>query len=646
MAGMSWFFTFACLLSTFGGCNTFSPVQDRVAVALSSSFKTVFARKPLSEGGNATIYVARLHNQSTSTKLVPYPVSSLEAEGLHIVSNPSNGDSSNNCFVMASDGQVYEVVGDETVGYTANKIGGGTKLPSGLPEKQFSNDPVQVLVLDGVTFAFARSQSSPSYFYFTHRNGTDPKSPWSSWTVVGEESSSLLYDAYAAVNVFLNRIEVFAVVGDGTLVHTWQTGANSFTEKFHKLTLFPPKFTSAPVAQQMSHSDFNGVLGIFARGDDGIVHHLSQTTCDKVKNPWGPCTWGLAFSKIGGKVPSDAKSSNPLVGSHNIHLGLEVFAVGDKGELYHLWQSERDRKWSDWEDLGHLSGSTVSYATIPSIISTPYGWWEAISVGSDGNVYSYQQAKSFALNVTSVHFGSNVTVSWSIPLDEATSKDWIGVYPSGSNNSFYVDFKYVGGSQNPLADPVPKGHLNFEVNLPNGKYDLRYLVNKEYDDVLQSSLTVDNATSDTEWLQLYRGMSKGLGVEAFDFDKCVEDGNRTVNAFRLAFIAFEDREIIKGLHLIAQGLTDFRDALVLCDQTAIVKALTRFIEDLIACTEGQCEKFVIDVAKEILIFYERKYEIYGDIKAATNCFKIDAYEQGGICIGRVTAACIEAPSQH
>ena len=39
-------------------------------------------------------------------------------------------------------------------------------------------------------------------------------------------------------------------------------------------------------------------------------------------------------------------------------------------------------------------------------------------------------------------------------------------------------------------------------------------------------------------------------------------------------------------------------------------------------------KFLIDLGVEILILFEHEYEIYGDIQAATNCFKIDAYEQG------------------
>ena len=89
---------------------------------------------------------------------------------------------------------------------------------------------------------------------------------------------------------------------------------------------------------------------------------------------------------------------------------------------------------------------------------------------------------------------------------------------------------------------------------------------------------------------------------------------------------------VTGLHKFAEGLSDFRDALVQCDETAIVKDLTKFISDLIACTEGNCVNFGIDIGVELIILYEHIYEIYGDIQAASNSFKIDAYKQGNVCL--------------
>ncbi len=49
------------------------------------------------------------------------------------------------------------------------------------------------------------------------------------------------------------------------------------------------------------------------------------------------------------------------------------------------------------------------------------------------------------------------------------------MYPSGAESHKYVDYAYVGGTQNPRKDPVPVGKLNFTAVLPNGKYDYRYM---------------------------------------------------------------------------------------------------------------------------------------------------------------------------
>lgn len=76
----------------------------------------------------------------------------------------------------------------------------------------------------------------------------------------------------------------------------------------------------------MGHSDFNGVIEVFGR-EGNSLHYIHQMTCDKVKNPWGPCTWELEFHKLSDNLLSDPKSLNPLSVSNNIHLGLEVSSV-------------------------------------------------------------------------------------------------------------------------------------------------------------------------------------------------------------------------------------------------------------------------------------------------------------------------------
>lgn len=48
--------------------------------------------------------------------------------------------------------------------------------------------------------------------------------------------------------------------------------------------------------------------------------------------------------------------------------------------------------------------------------------------------------------------------------------------------------------------------------------------------------------------------------------------------------------------------------------------------------------------KEITVLYEREYEIARDIRGASTCFGIEAYEQGAVNVGRTVAAIIEPPS--
>lgn len=77
------------------------------------------------------------------------------------------------------------------------------------------------------------------------------------------------------------------------------------------------------VSRRGGRTTFNGQLEVFTRGKDGVLHHIWQTTCDKVNNPWGPCTFG-AYSEIGGDIPGGSKSQNPLSVAENIHGSNEA----------------------------------------------------------------------------------------------------------------------------------------------------------------------------------------------------------------------------------------------------------------------------------------------------------------------------------
>ena len=198
-----------------------------------------------------------------------------------------------------------------------------TNIPVNLSPSNFSLDAVQCVLLKNRIHLFVRSQTNSSRLFWSYSSENDT-SDWSKCVAIGSSDERLHYDAYAVINTFVERLEVFGVFGDGEMLHTWQTSETSFEDKWHRLCLFPPKFNSAPVVHTMGPSFFNGILEVFVRGEDGTTHHIHQTICDKVHFPWGPCTWELAFHKLGSGLPADKSSQNPFTVSRNIHLGIEV----------------------------------------------------------------------------------------------------------------------------------------------------------------------------------------------------------------------------------------------------------------------------------------------------------------------------------
>jgi hypothetical protein len=96
---------------------------------------------------------------------------------------------------------------------------------------------------------------------------------------------------------------------------------------------------------------------------------------------------------------------------------------------------------------------------------------------------------------------------------------------------------------------------------------------------------------------------------------------------------------------LGEGVMDFANTLKICQYTDIVQYIVQFATDLIACTEDDCTAFIIDVVDEVVIIaYERRHEIFGDIQAASNLFAINDWEDAGVNIGQVIQAIISAPN--
>eukprot|EP00794_Sanderia_malayensis_P020371 gene20371-22380_t len=559
--------------------------------------------------------------------------------GLKMKSNPTAiTTKSNHTYVygQAVNGQVYSLMLTAT---QSPKFGswvmiGGSKLPWNQGAELKGQDSVKAIVYANKPYVLSRSITNASRCYWTSMDATGK---WSAWSLLGGKSAILMTDVSLVYNSFSKYLEAFTVMTDGYMYRTWQTGFSDW-HSWDKTGYYAPKSLHAPVAHAMDTNLFNGRINVFVHGTDDKVHHIWQTTCDKVPNPWGWCTWST-WNTIGDGMPLVMNVANTLSIANNMHLGIEVFTVDKKGKLLYMWQAKRHGKWNKWSAVSTTQSDALT--TLANVMDDKTGWWVAFGLDSSDRVFFIEENRSFSVTPNKIVSGQPVEVKWSVPVDQATHMDWIAVYKHGESSYEYVDFYYVGGTQNPYKDPVPKGQLKFVSYLPAGTYDYRYLVNKRYVPAIQTSLVVSKGPSDVDWVQVFRGLFTGFQLKNISVETCVKDGEGIADHFQQAFVAFEDREIYKGLHLMGYGLGNALSAMKDCKiESVFVKGIEKFIADLKSCIEGSCVHFAIDSIKEIVILFENIYEIYGDILSASNSFKIKAYEQGGFNVGRMVNACL------
>ena len=124
------------------------------------------------------------------------------------------------------------------------------------------------------------------------------------------------------------RLEVFARGGDGALWHIWQTSPNNGWSGWHSL--------GGKIWDPCVGNNKDGRLEVFARGGDGALWHIWQTSPN---NGWS------GWHSLGGKI------GRPVV-ANNADGRLEVFVQGADGALWHIWQTAPNNGWSGWHKLG------------------------------------------------------------------------------------------------------------------------------------------------------------------------------------------------------------------------------------------------------------------------------------------------------
>ena len=168
--------------------------------------------------------------------------------------------------------------------------------------------------------------------------------------------------APAVTNNLDGRIEVFARGTDGALWHIWQTSPNNGWSGWGSLG----GGIQGPIAVG---SNADGRIEVFVKGMDSALWHIWQTSPN---NGWS------GWASLGGWI------ADP-VASRNADGRLEIFVRGGDNALWHIWQTAPNNGWSGWGSLGGGLGSQVA------AINNADGRLEIFVRGTDGALWHIWQ---------------------------------------------------------------------------------------------------------------------------------------------------------------------------------------------------------------------------------------------------------------
>ena len=93
--------------------------------------------------------------------------------------------------------------------------------------------------------------------------------------------------------------------------------------------------------------------------------------------------------------------------------------------------------------------------------------------------------------------------------------------------------------------------------------------------------------SDVEWVQIFRGIFKGMNLTTVkDIKSCVKDASDVPLHLKASFQAFEDRAVYKGLHLLGLAIGDVVSGMEDCGvEKAVTGRVRTYVTDLVSCVD-------------------------------------------------------------
>jgi hypothetical protein len=136
------------------------------------------------------------------------------------------------------------------------------------------------------------------------------------------------------------RQEIFALGDDNALWQKWQTAPNNGWSEWK--TLGTPTSDSALTDQFTVGKNQDGRQEVFAVGNDGNVWQIWQIAPNGGWSAWATL----------GKPPTEIRHSDRITIGRNKDGRQELFVMGGDDALWHIRQVAPNVGWSDWESLG------------------------------------------------------------------------------------------------------------------------------------------------------------------------------------------------------------------------------------------------------------------------------------------------------
>jgi hypothetical protein len=353
------------------------------APALAQALRGVFPGLSAVDMGKTVLGVAAFRDKSkddlrTALKSAGYPDAEVEsalailfpARPIRIAASQQGGSRGVELWALPARGQISTLYQKTAGGPWSNWEGPGFKgQPVDMQHvaaAQQRNGNVMLFTLDGKGSVWAIGQQRP---------GGD----WAGWSGPSLASQPSLFEKIAACEQGGSRgVELWALGADGRIWTLYQVTAGGAWSKWEGPSF---KGQPGPMRHLAAALQNTGNVMLFALDDRGSVWAIGQQQPGGDWGGWaGPGLSGQphAFSQI---VASEQKGTR----------GVELWALGEDGQIWTLYQKNPGNSWSAWEGPGFKAQPKPMRQIAAALQNT--GNAMLFAVDDEGQLWSIGQQK-------------------------------------------------------------------------------------------------------------------------------------------------------------------------------------------------------------------------------------------------------------